>query len=119
MTGRPSGIIIIAGLQILGAIVTLLLLFGPLSDYIFFENTLVNELYRIYAIIMVVISLITAYGLLKGMKWAWILTIIFYSIYIVFYAITLKIFNIFYEVLVIYYLTRPHVKTYFQKPKLL
>ena len=119
MTGRPSGIIIIVSLQILGAIVTLLLIFGPLSDYIFFENTLVNELYRIYAIIMVVISLITAYGLLKGMKWAWILTIIFYSIYIVFYAITLKIFNIFYEVLVIYYLTRSHVKTYFQKPKLL
>ena len=82
MTERPSGITIIAGLQIFGAVIALLMLIGPLSDYIFFENTLLNELYKIFLIIMVVISLIVAYGLLKGMKWAWSVTIIFQIIYI-------------------------------------
>ena len=115
MTKRPSGVTIIAGLHIFGAIVALLIFIGPLSDYIFFENTLVNELYRIFMIIMAVISLIVAYGLLKGMKWAWSVTIIFQSIYIVSSVITLNIVSLFYGILIIYYLTRPHIKTYFEK----
>ena len=116
MTERPSGITIIAGLQIFGAIVTLLMLIGPLSDYILFENTWVNELYKIFLIIMVGISLIVAYGLLKGMKWAWNVTIIFQIVSIVNNAINLNIFSLTIGVLVIYYLTRIHVKNYFEKP---
>lgn len=116
MTERPSGITIIAGLQIFGAIVAVILLIIILPDYIFFENTLVNELYKIFSIIMVVISLIVAYGLLKGIKWAWSVTIIFQIISIVNNALNLNIFNLVIGVLIIYYLTRPHVKTYFEKP---
>jgi hypothetical protein len=115
MTERPSGITIIAGLQIIGAIVAILMVIGPLSDYIFFENTLINELYKIFLIIMVVISLIVAYGLLKGMKWAWSVTIIFQIIYIGINAINLNIFSLVIGLLIIYYLTRPYVKTYFEK----
>jgi hypothetical protein len=116
MTERPSGVTIIAGLQIIGAIIALLMLIGPLSDYIFFENTLLNDLYKISLIIMVVISIIVAYGLLKGMKWAWRVTIIFQIISIAINAFNLNIFSIVLGVLVIYYLTRQHIKTYFEKP---
>ncbi len=116
MTERPSGITIIAGLQIFGAIVAVILLIMILPDYTFFENTLVNELYKMFLIIMLVLSIIVAYGLLQGMKWAWYVTIIFQIISIVNNAITLNIFSLAIGILIIYYLTRPHVKTYFEKP---
>ena len=116
MTERPSGITIIAGLQVFVAVIAVLMLIGPLSDYIFFENTLLNELYKIFLMIMVVISLIIAYGLLKGMKWAWIVTIIFQIIFIFNNAINLNIFSLAIGILIIYYFVRPPVKTYFEKP---
>lgn len=115
MTKRPSGITIIAGLQIFGAIVALLLLIILFPDYTFFKDTLVNELYTVYLTIMVVMSLIVAYGLLKGMKWAWSVTILFQIISMVSNTINLNIFALAVGLLIIYYITRPHVKIYFEK----
>jgi hypothetical protein len=115
MTERPSGITIIAGLQVFGAILSLIIMIIIFPNYIFFKNILVNELYKIFMIIMIITSFFAAYGLLKGMKWAWVITIIFQIISIISNTINLNILSITFGVLIIYYLTRPHIKDFFEK----
>ena len=69
-----------------------------------------------------VVSFVVAYGLLKGKGWAWTVSIILSIISIVWNAITLitaanfgGIISIIISGIIIYYLFRPHVKTYFGK----
>ncbi len=66
-------------------------------------------------------SFVVAYGLLKGLGWAWTVTVILSTISIVFNAISIAtagnvvggIITIIINVIVLYYLYRPHVKAYF------
>jgi hypothetical protein len=67
-------------------------------------------------------SFFVAYGLLKGLGWAWIFTIILSIIIIVLNAITIAtianfggIVSIIISGIILYYLYRPHVKAYFGK----
>ena len=68
-----------------------------------------------------ILSFVFAYGLLKGRRWAWILTVILSIISIVLAAITIaagsipSIISIIISGLILYYLYRPHVKAYFGK----
>jgi multisubunit Na+/H+ antiporter MnhB subunit len=48
-------------------------------------------------------SFVVAYGLLKGLGWAWTVTVI------------LSIISIIISGIILYYLYRPHVKAYFGK----
>jgi len=71
---------------------------------------------------LAVLSFIVAYGLLKGRRWAWTITIILSIISIVWNAITVAtaanfggIISIIISGIIIYYLYRPHVKAYFGK----
>jgi hypothetical protein len=71
---------------------------------------------------LAVVSFIVAYGLLKGRRWAWTITIILSIISIVWNAITVAtaanfggIISIIISGIIIYYLYRPHVKAYFGK----
>lgn len=72
-------------------------------------------------IILGIISFIVAWGLLKGKSWAWIVTVILSVISIVIGIISLvggnfgSIINIIIAGIIIYYLYRPHVKAYFGK----
>ena len=72
-------------------------------------------------IILGIISFIVAWGLLKGKPWAWTVTIILSVISIVMGIISLvggnfgSIVNIIIAGVIIYYLYRPHVKAYFGK----
>jgi hypothetical protein len=62
---------------------------------------------------------IVAYGLLKGIKWAWTLTVVLSIIRIVLNAISLVtgnlggIVSIIISGIILYYIYRPHVKSYF------
>src|ERR687895_1852781 len=68
-----------------------------------------------------IVSFIVAYGLLKGMGWAWTVTIILEIISIVLNAISIAtgniggIVSIIISAIILYYLYRPHVKAYFGK----
>ncbi len=72
-------------------------------------------------IVLGIISFIVAGGLLKGRGWAWIVTVILSIISLVIGIISLvtgnfgSIINIIIAGIIIYYLYRPHVKTYFGK----
>jgi hypothetical protein len=75
----------------------------------------------IVLIAIAIVSFVVAYGLLKGRRWAWTVTIILSIISIVWNAITLAggnffgIISIIISAVIIYYLYRPHVKAYFGK----
>jgi hypothetical protein len=66
-------------------------------------------------------SFIVAYGLLKGLGWAWTVTVVLAIISIVFNAISIAtgniaaIISIIISGIILYYLYRPHVKAYFGK----
>jgi hypothetical protein len=70
-----------------------------------------------------IVSFIVAYGLLKGRRWAWTATLVLSIISIVWYAITIatipsnggRTVGIIIGAVIIYYLYRPHVKTYLGK----
>ena len=72
-------------------------------------------------IILGLISFIVAWGLLKGKSWAWSVTVILSIISIVIGIISLvagnfgSIVNIIIAGIIIYYLYRPHVKAFFGK----
>lgn len=72
-------------------------------------------------IILGIISFIVAWGLLKGKSWAWSVTVILSIISIVIGIISLvagnfgSIVNIIIAGIIIYYLYRPHVKAFFGK----
>jgi hypothetical protein len=73
-------------------------------------------------VVLAIVSFVVAYGLLKGRRWAWTVTIILSIISIVWNAITLAtaanfggIISIIISGIIIYYLFRPHVKAYFGK----
>ena len=72
-------------------------------------------------IILGIISFIVAWGLLKGIGWAWTVTVILSVISIVIGIISIvggnfgSIINIIIAGIIIYYLYRPHVKAYFGK----
>jgi uncharacterized membrane protein (DUF2068 family) len=65
--------------------------------------------------------LVMAYGLLRGKRWAWTITMILSFIGIALGAVSIvtgniaAIFNLVINAIVIYYLYRPHVKVFFGK----
>jgi hypothetical protein len=68
-----------------------------------------------------IVSFIVAYGLLKGMGWAWTVTLVLSIISIALNAISIAsgniggIVSIIISGIIIYYLYRPHVKAFFGK----
>ncbi len=70
---------------------------------------------------LAIVSFVVAYGLLKGLGWAWTVTVILSIISIVLNAISIatgniaSIISIIISGIIIYYLYRPHVKAYFGK----
>jgi hypothetical protein len=78
--------------------------------------------FGITLIVIAIVSFIVAYGLLKGMGWAWTVALILSIISIVWNAVTLVtagnlggIISIIISGIILYYLYRPHVKAYFGK----
>jgi len=68
-----------------------------------------------------IVSFIVAYGLLKGMRWAWTVTVVLSIVSIALNAISIAtgniggIVSIIISGIIVYYLYRPHVKAYFGK----
>jgi hypothetical protein len=68
-----------------------------------------------------IVSFIVAYGLLKGMRWAWTVTVVLEIISIALNAISIAtgniggIVSIIISGIILYYLYKPHVKAFFGK----
>ncbi len=120
-TERPLGVTIIAILLIMGALISMamtiaipILLYNIQMSYLLEDPIL--KLLIIYTIIMIPISILLAIGLLKGSDITRVVTIILYAISILTSFIRFNFSNIlsvFISLMIIYYLTRPHVKEFF------
>ena len=70
---------------------------------------------------LAIVSFVVAYGLLKGLGWAWTVTIVLSIISIILNVISIaagniaSIISIIISGIILYYLYRPHVKAYFGK----
>ncbi len=108
--GRPIGITIIAILMIISGI---LFLIGGTGLVVFIPPI------GVPLIIIGIANLVVAWGLLKGKGWAWIVTLIVTGISIILNAISIAsgnvgaIVGIIINAVIIYYLYRPNVKSYF------
>ena len=135
---RPTGVTIIAILNIIGGII---MLFGGIAlvaaGSILPSFQMTDELsgvpswligtgaiaMGIIVIILGIISFVVAYGLLKGAGWAWSLTVVLSIVSIVLNAISIAsgnfggIISIIISAIILYYLYRPHVKSFFGKGK--
>jgi len=100
---RPAGITILAALAGLGALATLA--FG-----------LVFTIFG-FGLIFVAIGLLefgVAYGFWGGASWAWWLGMIV-AVLNILSIVTFNVVGLIIGVLILYYLTRPHVKAWFRK----
>lgn len=101
--GRPTGITILAVLAAIGALA--LIGFGLLSSLFGF------------GLVFVVFGLVefaVAYGFWTGASWGWWLGIIA-AVLDILSIVTLDVFALIIGIIMLYYLTRPHVKAWFHK----
>src|SRR3712207_325404 len=77
--------------------------------------------FGIVLLALAIVSFVVAYGLLKGLGWAWTVTIVLSIISIILNVISIaagnvaSIISIIISGIILYYLYRPHVKAYFGK----
>ena len=122
MNSRPTGVTILAIWLVIGIILSIILYYFNVFEI---ENLLLTAF---LSVIMNVIVLIIAYGLLKGLSWAWESSIILiiiglvltflkniFNLDIVIYFIGFRSFFFLIDIMILYYLTRPYVKAYFEK----
>ena len=137
---RPTGVTIIAILNIIGGIIMLigglfLITAGALIPSLppsAFEESDFTDLpvsllgggaiaVGAFTIALGIVSFIVAYGLMKGLGWAWTVTIVLSIISIISNALSIAsgnfggIVSIIISAVILYYLYRPHVKAYFGK----
>jgi lysylphosphatidylglycerol synthetase-like protein (DUF2156 family) len=113
---RPLGVTIIAILAVIGGIGSVLCGLAIIA--------IIPLLGIIFGGLLIIIGLayfVVAYGLWKGLNWAWNITLIVSVIGIIVGLGSIVVgnigalFHLIVNVIVIYYLYRPNVKTYFGK----
>lgn len=129
VTERPSGITILAALEviegIIGSIIGIFILFSfsiiqgflPVpAPYLPLVQAVLTVLGSI-VIFIALVNFIIAYGLLKGTSWAWTVSLVFAVIGILrgLGTLPLGVLSIAIKVIIIYYLTRDNIKSFFEK----
>jgi drug/metabolite transporter (DMT)-like permease len=135
---RPTGVTIIAILIIIGGILLLLAGIGGVAVGSLFISQIIGLGFVIIGAIILALGigyLVVSYGLLKGKRWSWTITVVLLFIgipiniaSIIFgsFAINMdistfitansgNIAGIIISVIILYYMYRPHVKSYFGK----
>lgn len=115
---RPIGVSILAILEIAGgvlAIIAGILAGGAMSSIIGTLGPLVGIIYVIAGLV----AFAAGYGLWTGAKWGWWLAIVLYALGIISslaslaLGVVLSVIGLVVDVLLMYYLTRPGVKSWF------
>jgi len=136
---RPTGVTVIAILVIIGGVLLLLAgIAGVVVGSLSISQIIGLGFVIIGAIILAVGIgyLVVSYGLLKGKRWSWTITVVLLFIGIAINVVSIIIFGylafnmdtstfltansgniagIIISVIILYYLYRPHVKSYFGK----
>jgi hypothetical protein len=140
MKNRPKGIVIIAIIMFLAAVIALIvgisiIIPGTPLDVLWtlknsfpsgFRSTFIGMLFGIFLLILGLLALFIVWNLVKGRKWAWWITVIILSVQAIGSAARLALGEGVSEglsdilialifIYFIYYLTRPGVKAYFEK----
>jgi drug/metabolite transporter (DMT)-like permease len=135
---RPTGVTIIAILIIIGGILLLFAGIGGVAVGSLFISQIIGLGFVIIGAIILAVGigyLVVSYGLLKGKRWAWTITVVLLFIGIVINVVSIifgsfvinmdrstfltvnsgNIAGIIISVIILYYLYRHHVKSYFGK----
>jgi signal transduction histidine kinase len=136
---RPIGVTIIAILIIIGGILLLLAGIGVIAVGSLFISQIIGLGFVIIGAIILAVGIgyiVVSYGLLKGKRWSWTITMVLLFIGIAINVVSIIIFGYFtfdtytssfltsnsgsiagiiISVIILYYLYRPHVKSYFGK----
>jgi hypothetical protein len=135
---RPTGVTVIAILVIIGGILLLLAGIAPVAVGSLFLSQITGLGFVIIGSIILAVGigyLAVSYGLLKGKRWAWTITVVLLFIGIAIdvasiifgsFAINMNISNflsansgsvasIIISIIILYYLYSPHIKSYFGK----
>lgn len=122
---RPMGIAILAILEVLVGVISLIfgILIVVLAGWIGLTGVfpvLLGGLFGVIGGILIIVgifSFVIAYGLWNGYGWAWTIGLVFAILWIIMGLISLPggIVPILLNAFIIYYLTRPHVKNFFGK----
>jgi hypothetical protein len=136
---RPTGVTVIAILIIIGGILLLLAGIGGVVVGSLFISQIIGLGFVIIGAIILAVGigyLVVSYGLLKGKRWSWTITVVLLFIGIAIDVASIIIFGYFtfdtdtssflttnsgsiasiiISVIILYYLYRPHVKSYFGK----
>lgn len=108
-----SGVALAALLGVMGATCSQMLGLGAFGVL----GTLVGTVLGSLLIILGLISFLIAWGLWTGRGWAWTLGFVLAIIGLIMALLGFNIVSILINLIVIYYLTRPHVKAFFGKAK--
>ena len=129
---RPTGITILSILNIIGGILLIvvgvyILMLGPFIILKMVSKEEIPALLSLWAlkilnilaigfVIFGIIALVVSYGLLKGYSWAWWFEIILCAIGIVYgiFILPKSLIGIIVNGIIILYLTRPHVREFFE-----
>jgi hypothetical protein len=126
---RPTGVTILAALEAIGGLLSLLggagmMMVGALVpmavEMPMFFGAMTGVMGAAF-LVFGIIELVLAYGLFTGKGWAWLWSLVFAVVGIIlalFRAVGSLgsiILPLIIYLIVIYYLTRPHVKTFFGK----
>jgi hypothetical protein len=136
---RPTGVTVIAILVIIGGILLLLAGIGVVVVGSLSISQIIGLGFVIIGAIILAVGigfLVVSYGLLKGKRWSWTITVILLFIGIAIDVASIIIFGYFtfnmdtssflinnsgsiasiiISVIILYYLYRPHIKSYFGK----
>ena len=133
MTNRPTGVLVVAIVAFLAAVVALIvatsiLFAGTPLDTIWslknsfpagFKSTSVGMLFGYFLLILAAVGFCSVYGLVKGLKWAWWIVIVTLAVNGIGDAVSVAQGNIagmagvLIAAVFLFYLTRPRVKGFF------
>jgi uncharacterized membrane protein (DUF2068 family) len=117
---RPTGITILAVLEVIGGLALLLGGAGSLAGGAIIGS---GGLAGLGAVLLILglVSFAVAYGLWTGRGWAWTVALILSIISVIINGVSIafgnygSIVGLIIALIIIYYLTRPHVKAFFGK----
>ncbi|MCS7136646.1 MAG: hypothetical protein RMJ14_05865 [Nitrososphaerota archaeon] len=122
---RPFGVTVLAILEIIAGLIligigAIIGAAGMMAGVIPYVGWVFGPIFIALAVIIIILGLISfvvAYGLWTGKGWAWTVALILSIIGIIINLFSLPggIVGIIINVIIIYYLTRPHVKAFFGK----
>ena len=119
---RPLGVTLLAALYILGGIVCILFGIGAGVLGTALLGAVGSAIGGVLGGVVVIIGLVefaVAYGFLKGMKWSWWVAMVLYVLGLILSIVAIAtgsigaIVGLIIDAILIYYMTRPAVKTWF------